>query len=244
MDEIWGELAVPGAASAPPAGVCHLWPIPVAGRTRWISDWISDEEWAQADRFVAEHARRTFLTSRSAQREVAARYLGVTPDAVPIDRTCRRCGGPHGRPTVPGPIDLSVSHTREWVVLAVVGAGRVGVDLEHEATTRDLDSLTGTLTAAERAEFAEVPPPDQVGWFLRRWTRKEAAVKLTGHGLAVRFDALDTRGPLAIADGVAPDWPTEDIHLTDVRAGGGLVVALATTVPLRSVLLCGLSARS
>lgn len=235
MDEIWGEAALPVAASAPPPGVCHLWPVPVGGRT----SWISDEEWAQADRFLAEHARRTFLTSRSAQREVAARYLGVPPAEVTIERTCRRCGGPHGRPAVQGPIDLSVSHTREWVVLAVVGSGRVGVDLEHQATARDLDSLTGTLTAAERAEFAAVPEPARTEWFLRRWTRKEAAVKLTGHGLAVRFDALDTRGPLAIADGVAADWPTEDIHLTDVRVGGDLVVALATTVPPTSVELCG-----
>jgi len=232
VDDIWGEPSLPVAASAPPAGVVHLWPVPVSGRT----GWISAEERAQADRFLAEHARRTFLTSRSAQREVAARYLGATAT---IDRTCRRCGGPHGRPTVRGPIDLSVSHTREWVVLAVVGSGRVGVDLEHRSTARDLDSLTGTLTAAERIEFAQVAPTERVDWFLRRWTRKEATVKVTGHGLAVRFDALDTGGPLAIADDVAPDWPTEDIHLTDVPVGDGLVAALATTVAPVDVVICG-----
>ncbi|NUR74502.1 MAG: 4'-phosphopantetheinyl transferase superfamily protein [Hamadaea sp.] len=234
MDEIWGAPTLP-AASAPPAGVCHLWPVPVSSRT----SWISDEEWAQADRFVADHARRTFLTSRSSQREIAARYLGIAPDAVTIERTCHRCGGAHGRPTVGESIDLSVTHTREWVVLAVVGQGRIGVDLEQRGTARDLDTLTSTLTPAERAEFAAVPPSERTAWFLRRWTRKEAAVKLTGHGIAVRFDALDTLGPLATGEGVAPDWPAEDIHLTDVRVGGDLVVAVATTVSLDTVVICG-----
>jgi 4'-phosphopantetheinyl transferase len=203
-----------GPPEKPADGVCDLWQFPISARPD-----LAREE------------------SRTAQQALVERYLGA---GAVIDRTCRRCGEQHGRPTVRGPIDLSVSHTREWLVLAVVGSGRVGVDLEQTAAARDLDALTtSTLTAAERIEFAQVPSPERAAWFLRRWTRKEAAVKLTGHGLAVRFDALDTGGPLAIADGVAPDWPDEDIHLTDVRLSDDLVLALATTVPLTEVRVHG-----
>jgi 4'-phosphopantetheinyl transferase len=236
----WGAFTSPPVASAPAAGECHLWPVAVVARTPWGSLLDADER-AQADRFVVDHARDTFRTSRVAQRVIAARYLDISPAAVRIDRTCRRCGAQHGRPGLLGAaIDFSVTHTRDWVVLAVVGKGRVGVDLEDVATARDLDSLImGTLTAAERETFAVVPPPERAGWFLRLWTRKEAAVKLTGHGLAAGMGALDTIGPIAVAMSPPPDWPVEPIHLRDIPVGGGLIAAVATTVPLTKVTVCG-----
>ncbi|NUT37527.1 MAG: 4'-phosphopantetheinyl transferase superfamily protein [Hamadaea sp.] len=237
MWSAWGGLTLPDSASLPAPGVCHLWPVPVGSLT---GGFLTEAERLRTERFGAEHARQTFITSRTAQRVLLARYLGVHPEAVAIDRTCARCEEQHGRPTIPdATFDFSVTHTRTWVVLAVVSGGRVGVDLEHQDATRDVDLLGGTLTPAERLEFAGIAAADRTSWFLRRWTRKEAATKLTGHGLNTPFDALDVGGPTVAWQGPAGDWPAEPVHLLDVDAADGLVAAVATTRPVTSVLMCG-----
>lgn len=237
MSSAWGALTLPDGGSLPAPGICHLWPIRVGALT---ADLLTEAETVRSERFRAEHARQTFITSRAAQRLLLARYLGVRPEAVAIDRTCSRCGEQHGRPTIPdAAFDYSVTHTRAWVVVAVVAAGRVGVDLEHQDTTRDVDLLAGTLAESEKQEFAAVEPADRTTWFLRRWTRKEAAVKLTGHGLNARFDALDVGGPTVAWRGPATEWTADAVHLLDVRASDGLVASIATTTPVTSVVMCG-----
>lgn len=233
---------------APPPGECHLWPVAVpdvdAGR-----DHLALLEAAEADRYArfrSAPARRTFLTSRVTQRVVAACYTGVPPGEARLDRECRRCGiGDHGRPRIRGTdrVDISVTHAAGWVVLAVVGAGAVGVDLEGidgavPGRSRDIDGLAATvLCPAEREVFDGLTGSARVTWFYRCWTRKEAASKVTGHGLSVPPRALEVHGDLVRVEAPPPDWPDTPIHLVDGFAPPGCALALATTVaPTRTRL--------
>ena len=58
--------------------------------------------------------------------------------------------------------------------------------------------------------------------FCRLWTRKEAVLKLTGHGLSLPLRSVDATadtvpaGPMAGRRG----WPAEPIRLTDLDLGG------------------------
>ena len=184
-----------------------------------------------------EHAHRTFPASRSAQRRILAGYLGIAPSAVQIVRTCQMCGGDHGRPRIAGAgFDYSVSHTPDWVVLAVVGEGLVGVDVE--SPRRALQNLAPhLLTPAERARFDTAPTERRPDLMIRAWTRKEAASKVTGHGLAA-FTKLDVSGPI-VAVGPGLRLPMDsDIHLREIEAPGGHVAAVATTPRLVRVVAC------
>jgi 4'-phosphopantetheinyl transferase len=220
--------------------VCHLWSAPTAGAAADQALLTLDERQA-AERFRVDAAKDAFVASRVAQRLILGRYLGCPPDAVTIARDCRHCGKGHGRPYVAdAPVDFSVSHAAGWLLVAVVAEGVVGVDLERVSDARAVDELASrVLGPAEQEQFLMVLRDERPAWFTWAWARKEAALKLTGHGIAGPMSGLNVTGPTAEVSTLPPGWPTEPIHLRDVPATPDLRAALATTAPLSAVVMCG-----
>lgn len=226
----------PSAAPAP--RTCDVWLVPVRRREAWTRLLtVPDREQLVG---LDETATRVHLTSRAAQRLILSRYLGVAPEEVTVQRSCDRCGDPqHGRPHVPGSaLDYSVSHTRAWVLVAVVGDGRVGADLDARPADHDLDDLAAAaLTSAEHHAWRRLPRRDRADALLASWTRKEATTKLTGHGLAIPLRDLDVTGPrptLVTAD-PSVRLPHPRPYLTHVPAPAGHSAALATTTHVDQV---------
>jgi 4'-phosphopantetheinyl transferase len=240
VEDTWGPLTLPSPRALPAAGVCHLWRARTVGAASQQA-LLDPEEIAAAERFRVARAKDAFVASRVAQRLVLGRYLGFRPESVRIARDCRHCSGDHGRPYVSGaPVDFSVSHSADWLLLAVVADGLVGVDLEQVSDARAVADLASrVLGPAEQEQFLLVPRPERTAWFIWAWTRKEAALKLTGHGIAGPLSGLDVTGLTAVASPRPSGWPAEPIHLRDVPAGPDLRAALATTVPLTNVVHCG-----
>ncbi|MCP3760529.1 4'-phosphopantetheinyl transferase superfamily protein [Streptomyces sp. TBY4] len=238
------EVAASGysASTIPAPGECHLWHVPVRERPDWLT-LLDREERAGADRFAAGPAREVFVTSRAAQRLVGAHYLGLPPGGIVITRDCDHCETPtaipHGRPCfahgTPAPVDYSVSHTSEHLLIAVTGYGAVGVDIESGTSIRDVDGLARTaFTPGEQERFATLPASDRTRGFLTAWTRKEAAMKLTGLGLRASPRHLDVSGPLVSA-GPVTGWPDAPVHLYDLPAPEGHAAALASNAPVTRV---------
>lgn len=226
------------SAAAPASRTCDVWLVPVGRREAWTRLLtVPDREHLVG---LSDVATRVHLTSRAAQRLILSRYLGVPPDEVVVDRSCERCGDPHhGRPYVPGAaLDYSVSHTRAWVLVAVVGDGRVGANLDARPAESDLDDLAAAaLTPAERRTWRRVPARDRADALLAYWTRKEATAKLTGHGLTIPLSDLDVTGPrptlLSRDPSVRLPYPRP--YLTHVPAPAGHSAALATTTHVDQV---------
>ncbi|WP_062216654.1 4'-phosphopantetheinyl transferase superfamily protein [Streptomyces sp. NBRC 109706] len=221
----------------PSPGECHLWLVAVRPRPEWLP-LLDPAERERAGRLAGTGAGAQFVTSRAAQRLIGSRYLGLPPRAVRTDRSCRHCGAAgHGPPRFVGRPDVShaVSHAGGWLLVAVTAGEPVGVDLEETSGARDLAGLAGTtLTTAEARRYATLPEAERRRWLLSAWTRKEAAMKLTGLGLRVAPRLLDVSGPLAAAEGVA-GWPAEPVRLRDLTLPTGYVGALATTGPVRAL---------
>lgn len=241
---IWEPLTVPEAGTFPAEGVCHLWATPTTSADRYQA-LLDHAELERAERFKVAHAKDTFIVSRAAQRLVLAHYLGRPPAEIKIARDCQYCGADHGRPYLPGTtLDFNLSHAKGWLLLAVVAKGKVGVDIEA-ISDRAADDLPDRIfSPAEQHQFLLVDRPHRAAHFMTIWTRKEAAVKLTGHGLAAPFSALDVTGPTVIASPPPPNWPPTPIHLTDLlpktnQDGTTLHAALATTVPVHTLHPCG-----
>ncbi|MBT2401572.1 4'-phosphopantetheinyl transferase superfamily protein [Streptomyces sp. ISL-100] len=219
---------------APTTGECHLWCAPIGTHHGWM-DVLAPEERVRASQLPAGSARDTFVTSRGLQRTMGAQYLGAGAEQLRIVRTCPRCDVDHGRPRFDGAdIDYSVAHTRRWVLLAVVSEGLVGVDLDTVPARRVVDRLAPTmLTPGEQESLERTAESERATAFLRLWARKEAAAKLTGRGLAASIAQLDvTEATLA----APPTGGVAAIHLLDVPAGDGHVVAVATTHRIDHVL--------
>ncbi len=226
----------------PAAGHCDLWAARAAEEPGYAA-LLDPGEQERIARFKVDRARVTFVASRAVQRLVLCRYLGLPAGDIVIARDCRHCGGDHGRPYVAGAaLDFSVSHAGEWIVLAVVGAGKTGIDIEAATQNRATDDLAGQVLApAEHEQYLATPEAGRPAAFLRWWTRKEAVVKLTGHGLAASLRRLDVTGDVAVASGQPDGWPAEAIHLRDFGAPAGLVGALAATVQVTGFSWCQLS---
>lgn len=147
--------AAPRAARlAPPRpGVCDVWLVEVRPRPRW-ERLLADAERERLAALGASPAAAVFLTSRGAQRLVAARYLDAAPGELAVDRSCAHCGDPrHGRPRIPGaPVDYSVSHTARWLLMAVVAA-----DTRPVPDTRPTPD-TRPAPGAERGHDAPAAP--------------------------------------------------------------------------------------
>ncbi len=228
----------------PPPGECHVWWFRVGASTADMA-LLDDSEREHAARLRLDHVRSAFVGSRATQRRVCATYLGIPAREVSIRRHCRTCDRQHGRPSIPNAgFDFSVSHTRDWLIVAVVGTAghgpgvpRVGVDVESPGSVRDFRELVSRVfSPGEAALHAQLAEAQRAADFIRVWTRKEAATKVTGHGLSAPFTELDsTRDVLGVGD--VPGWPTEvPVHLLDLAAPPGHQAAVASTRSVQTVV--------
>lgn len=107
-----------------------------------------------------------------------------------------------GRPVVLAPdrarpLQLSLSHTRGLIAVALARRLRCGVDVERLRDDVDLELLGAAICSpAELAWFRRLPPGGRREAFFGLWTIKEALLKGAGVGLA--------GDPATIS--VLPDW--------------------------------------
>ena len=219
----------------PRPGECHVWLVPVRPRPGWLG-LLDPAEKQRAERLAGRPAGDVHVTSRAAQRLIGSRYLGIAPHEVTVDRACEHCGTAHGKPRLRGgAIDYSASHTEHWLLMAVTGSGLVGADIESPDSITNAEILVRTaLTDAEIRTFRRLSTDRRTAWLLRAWTRKEAAMKLTGLGLRASPNQVDVSTPL-VRVGDVPRWPDIPIHLRRLGVPDGHVATLASTVPLMTV---------
>lgn len=238
------DVASAVAASALDDGEVHLWWVPIGGSVgsaHLVSSLLDDAERARAHRIQSPAERLRFVVGRVLVRRVLGAYLDVAPENVVVSRRCRHCGCERGKPRVmaigPAP-SFSLSHSGRWVGVAVAHAD-VGLDIE--AVRPGLygpELATTVLSPGEQADFDRTPPGDRPAAFLRYWTRKEAILKATGHGLSVAPAAVVVTPP-----GAAPgllDWTADRprpraVQLADIDVDGGHTgcVAVLSTAPIR-----------
>ena len=225
-----------GSVAWPP-GTADVWWArrqDAADRHLALLDETERQRWAG---YRHDADRERFLVGCALAKMVIAGCTGRRPGEVVLDRNCRRCGKPHGKPAIKGSrLELSVAHSGDLVAVAVATAP-LGVDVEQfEGRARPLggdgdpDALARLVLAdAERAALAAVPPSGRARAFLVAWTRKEAVTKAKGDGLRAAFRdvvvAADHRTPRLVA------WPypeaPQSVSLHDLDTEAGYVAALA-----------------
>jgi len=238
----WGMGILDRPPTPPGRGACHLWPVPIT------DDWVVTGpleicERRQAARYLVHRARQTFVASRVAQRLIGGHYLGQVAQEVAIDRRCQSCAADHGRPRWVGNhrLDYSVSHAGDWLLVAVVGSGLVGVDVAQRGDAERVGPTQArkALTPAERRRWMQLPPQERTEGFYQTWCRKEAAVKLTGSGLRIRPSSVDVSKPTVSLPEAPPPWSSQTIWLRQLRAPTAYSAALATTVSCHKIHICG-----
>jgi 4'-phosphopantetheinyl transferase len=180
----------PGASTAADPPACQVWWVRTADVVPAHDVLLAPSDLQRRARLAQEADRRRLTAAAAVARSVLGARTGTAPAALRIDRTCPRCGAPHGRPVLPDVPDLhfSVAHAGDWAVVAVLHGAPVGVDVEGAGrfTAAELEQLADfALAPAERAELSRLPDFARPCAFTTYWVRKEAVVKATGEGLAV-----------------------------------------------------------
>jgi 4'-phosphopantetheinyl transferase len=224
-----------------PAAEVHVW----WAEPRLDAAWQGFLDPSERGRFQAyrraeDQAR--FLTGTALVRTIYGTELGVDPAAVKLDRRCPDCSRPHGKVRLAGgscDIEVSVSHSGDWVLVAAYRGHPVGVDIEHVNPDLDHTELARiALTEAERVRLAA--ETDRATSFTTTWARKEAVVKALGEGLRTPLSGFEVSPSNEDARVVA--WPRRTdlvgrIHLIDLAADPGhrAAVAVLDDRPVRVV---------
>lgn len=123
-------------------------------------------------------------------RVVVGVEIGIPPAKVVIDRSCELCGQPHGRPRLPGTgLHASISHSAEYVAVAMTEAGPVGIDIEKILEVDYEPLLSSVCAPSERRHLRGSRE------FYTYWTRKESALKATGDGLSLPMTDIRVTPP-------------------------------------------------
>ena len=208
---------------------------------RVVAAWLDRDDRRRVHELRRDADRDRSATGRALLRLLAAQWMALPPNQIRWTATCPVCGSErHGKPgvaEVPGagrPPHVSIAHAGDRVVVALTAAGPVGVDLEREdaAGFEGFDEVA--LAAPERAALAAEPPGQLTAARARVWVRKEAALKASGHGLAVPLPRLTVTtsagSPRLLSWRGHQEW-AESLVLQDFCAADGHVGCVAVRPP-------------
>ena len=222
----------------PEPDVCHIWQVPLtaAAVARLPVHLLRDEEIQRAARFRDPRDQERFKGCRSALRAILGECLERSPADIPLKFA------EHGRPEVADDdrIQFNVSHSDDLGLIAVAQSAPLGVDVEAIREMKNALPLARRyLTAAESAAVESADDENRVTAYLRCWTRKEALLKSTGHGL--------TRDTRTVETGPGPtetllEWPASSGSHVCVRSidldpafRNEFLAACATSAGIRSI---------
>ncbi|AKA18306.1 4'-phosphopantetheinyl transferase superfamily protein [Aeromonas hydrophila] len=130
--------------------------------------------------------RQEYLLSRGLLRRLLAERLQCRPDSLQF------CSNPHGKPTLrDGRWQFNLSHSGDWLAIALCAAGPLGVDIEMGQRRRQILPLARRFYAQSEYEWLlALPEAEQESAFYRLWSRKEAVLKAHGAGIAAGLDKV------------------------------------------------------
>jgi 4'-phosphopantetheinyl transferase len=199
--------------------------------------WWSEPRLEPAWRLLLDAAERTrlesyrraedqarFLTGTATVRRIYAEELGIEPGAVRLDRTCPDCDRPHGkvrlRESGLSDLEVSISHSGKWVMVAAYRGRPIGADVERVDPAVDHAAVARVALTPHEQKAVHTAED-----FTTTWARKEAIVKALGLGL---------RLPLTDVEVSAPNEPAralgrfaDEVFLRDVDIDGEHRAAVA-----------------
>jgi 4'-phosphopantetheinyl transferase len=235
-----------GVWRAPPPpplgdGAVHVWRIRVDGELdgdRWSV--LSPDERDRAHRFHFEIHRRCFVVAHAAARRILAGYANMSAESLAFTT------GEFGKPALTNAPNLqfNLSHSGDLALLAVSRSGDVGVDVERwNARIDHLNLAEHFFSEGEQAALRGLAHSDTqvVAGFFAAWSRKEAYLKASGHGITRGLHhfhvSLVPGEPARLIGDQLDDVATERWVMCELPAGDGYSAALVAAAPVQEILL-------
>ena len=93
----------------------------------------------------------------------------------------------HGRPYLEAGVDFNISHSGEYILCAVAGGTRVGIDIE-EIKPVDFTDFTDLMSHNQWRQIRESDDP--LKSFFTFWAIKESIIKADGRGLSIPLNDI------------------------------------------------------
>lgn len=152
-----------------------------------LHECLSQEERERAERFRFPADRDRYVAAHGIVRHVLGRYLHCAPDQLVF------ASNEHGKPMLPSrALEFNLSHSGDFVLVAVTRARRVGVDVERIRSGISSSVIAQRYFSKEEfAELQALPLRQREAAFFTCWTRKEAYIKARGLGLSLALESFD-----------------------------------------------------
>lgn len=177
----------------------HIWGVHVPGvmdQLDALHALLCRDEQEKAARFYREPDRQSSIAARGALRVLLSGYTGTPADQIGFQYS--ESGKPH---TADPDIAFNVSHSGEWVVLAIGRNRSIGVDIEQIRRTMDIIAIASRYFTADEMELIQ-GAEDPHAAFFRLWSRKEAYVKACGSTLFQELSSFE----VPFQDGEKDGW--------------------------------------
>jgi 4'-phosphopantetheinyl transferase len=173
-------------------GEGHVWVIDISQSSSYedvLSWFLCQSERDRANRLLVEVARTQSIIARGCLRMVLSLYLSCDSGDVVFSY------GKHGKPALAASmgkgLQFSLSHTKGLLLIACTQDIPIGVDCESMARVVDFKSLAEKKFFYEEfAWISELEEQDVPDAFWRLWVCKEAAMKVSGVGMSMGWDAF------------------------------------------------------
>ncbi len=217
----------------------HVWRVELS-RPAEESFWrvLSSDEQERAARFHFPEHRDAFVVAHGMLRHILSGYGCGAAGAL------RYATAEFGKPSLDGGGDVrfNLSHSGELALVAVAREREVGVDVEQwKEDIEHLDLAGYVFSPAERETLRGLGEEERVAGFFAAWSRKEAYIKASGHGITRGLDHFDVTlapgSPARLLDdrndaGFAERWV-----MRDVAVPKGYSAALVVAAPVNDVVL-------
>lgn len=141
---------------------------------------LSDEEQVAARRFKFDMHRRRYVAAHFAMNNILADELRISTEEIQYNKN------PYGKPFISNyPVNFNLSHSEELALLIVSNDCEVGIDVEYMKRVIDVRGVAARFFHPEEVEqLLLLPEDEQMLYFYRVWTAKEAFLKAKGVGIA------------------------------------------------------------
>ena len=219
----------------------HIWGLhlqDMQGRLEAFHAILSAEEQEKAARFHRDSDRQSSIFARGALRILLSGYTGIPiadirfnysengkPYLVPQAARLRGSED-ESRRAACDTVSFNVSHSADWVVLALGRDRKIGVDVEKIKWEMDVMPIASRYYTDEECELIE-KAEDRHTVFFQFWSRKEAYVKAAGSAL---FRELSSFSVPLEEKGEKDGWIFHRLE-----AGSKYAAAVVTDQPLVAV---------